>query len=249
MKIKKILVSQPAPSTEKNPYSELSEKLGLTVDFRQFIRVEGVSAKEFRKERINLTDFGAIIFTSKTAIDNYFRLCEEMRLTVPTTMKYICISEATALYLQKYIVYRKRKISFGSGKFDDLLKLIQKNKTENFLVPLSDIHNQEIPSKLKKENISFQSAVLYKTVSADLSDLDIDQYDVLVFFSPGGITSLLENFPDFVQGEKKIGAFGNVTCAAVKESGLNLDIEAPTPKAPSMIMALEQFITEHNKKK
>lgn len=249
MKIKKILVSQPNPLTEKNPYSVLSDKLGLTVCFRQFIRVEGVTVKEFKKERINLLDFGVIIFTSKTGIDNYFRLCEEMRQTVPESMKYICISDAIANYLQKHITYRKRKISFGSGKFDDLIKLIQKNKSEKFFVPLSDIHNQEIPEKLKKEKIDFQSAVLYKTVSADLSDMDITKYDVLVFFSPGGIISLKENFPNFEQGEMKIGAFGTQTCNAVKEAGLNLDIEAPTPQAPSMVMALEQFIMDHNKKK
>ena len=248
MKIKRILVSRPAPETEKNPYAELAEKHGVTFEFRQFIRVEGVSAKDFRKDRINFLDFGAVIFTSRTAIDHYFRLCEEMRVTVPETLKYICISESTALYLQKYIVYRKRKISFGNGKFDDLIKLIQKNKTENFLVPLSDIHNQEIPNKLTKEKIKFQSAVLYHTVSSNLVDVNLGLYDAIIFFSPGGITSLFENFPNFVQNETKIGAFGPSTHAAVREAGLTLNVEAPTPKAPSMIMALDQFITENNKK-
>jgi uroporphyrinogen-III synthase len=248
LKIKRILVSQPAPETEKNPYAELSSKHGVTFDFRQFIRVQGVTAKEFRQERINFQDFGAIIFTSRTAIDHYFRLCEEMRFTVPESMKYICISESTALYLQKYIVYRKRKISFGNGKFDDLIKLIQKNKTENFLVPLSDIHNQEIPNKLTKEKIKFRSAVLYHTVSSDLRDVNLDHYDAIIFFSPGGIASLFENFPGFVQSDKKIGAFGPATHTAVREAGLTLNIEAPTPKAPSMIMAIDQFVTENNKK-
>ena len=248
MKIKRILVSQPAPETEKNPYTELSEKHGVHFDFQQFIRVEGVTAKDFRKERVNFLDYGAVIFTSRTAIDHYFRLCEEMRITVPEAMKYICISESTALYLQKYIVYRKRKISFGSGKFDDLIKLIHKNKSENFLVPLSDIHNQEIPNKLIKEKVKFKSAVLYRTVSADLSSIHLDQYDAIVFFSPGGITSLFDNFPNFIQGKTIIGGFGPTTCTTIKEAGLEINIQAPTPKAPSMIMALDQYIAEFNKK-
>lgn len=242
-------MSQPAPETEKNPYSEISDKHGVTFEFRQFIQVQGVTAKEFRKERINLQDYGAIIFTSRTAIDHYFRLCEEMRFSVPETMKYICISESTALYLQKYIVYRKRKISFGNGKFDDLIKLLQKNKSENFLVPLSDIHNQEIPNRLSNENIKFQSATLYHTVSSDLRDIDLNDYDAIIFFSPGGIVSLFENFPNFVQNDKIIGAFGATTHTSLREAGLTLNIEAPTPKAPSMIMAIDQYLTEHNKKR
>ena len=249
MKIKRILVSQPVPETDSNPYTELSEKYGLTIDFRQFIRVEGISLKDFRRERINFLDFGAVIFTSRTAIDNYFRLCDEMRITVPITMKYLCISEAIAFYLQKYIVYRKRKISFATGKIDDLIKLVQKNKTEYFLLPLSDIHNQEIPNKLKKEDIKFRSVILHKTVPADLSDFDISNYNIIVFFSPIGIASLMENYSDFEQGNKILGAFGASTCTALREAGLTLNIEAPTPKAPSMIMALDQFINDYNKKK
>jgi len=248
LKIKRILVSQPAPTTEKNPYTELSEKHCVQFDFQQFIRVEGVSAKDFRKERINFLDYGAVIFTSRTGIDHYFRLCEEMRVTVPEDMKYICISESTALYLQKYIVYRKRKISFGTGKFDDLIKLIHKNKSENFLVPLSDIHNQDIPNKLNKEKVKFRSAVLYRTVSADLSNMNLADYNAIVFFSPGGITSLFDNFPDFKQDKMIIAGFGPTTCTTIKEAGLTINIQAPTPKAPSMIMALDHFIAENNKK-
>ncbi|HON17922.1 MAG TPA: uroporphyrinogen-III synthase [Salinivirgaceae bacterium] len=249
MKVKNILISQPTPETEKNPYSELAQKYNVHFEFRQFIKIEGVSAKELRKERVNFLDFTAVIFTSKTAIDHYFRLCEEMRVTVPETMRYLCMSESVALYLQKYIVYRKRKIAFGNGKFDDLIKLIQKYKTESFLVPLSDIHNQEIPNKLAKENVQFRSVVLYRTVSNDVKDIDISFYDTIVFFSPGGIKSLFENFPGFVQGEKYIGGFGSTTHAAIKEAGLRLDIMAPRPEAPSMIMALDQFLSEVKKKK
>ena len=249
MRIKRILISQPAPEKEKNPYSELSEKHGLIIDFRQFTRVEGIPLKEFRKERIDLIGYGAVIFTSRSAIDNYFRLCEESRLKVPITIKYICTSEAIAFYLQKYIVYRKRKISFGNGRFDDLIKLIMKNKGERFLVPISDIHNQEIPQKLESLGIKFQSVILHRTVSADLSDLNISIYDILVFFSPAGVKSLQENFPDFEQGDKKIGAFGPITCAAVRESELTLNIEAPTQTAPSMAVAIDKFIIEYNKKR
>ncbi len=249
MKIKNILISQPSPETEKNPYQELAEKHNVNFEFRQFIRVQGVDAKELRKERINFLDYSAVIFTSKTAIDHYFRLCEEMRVTVPETMRYLCVSELVALYLQKYVTYRKRKISFGNGKFDDLIKLIHKYKTENFLVPLSDIHTQEIPNKLSKENVNFRSVILYRTVSSNLIDVDINNYQALVFFSPGGITSLFENFPNFVQGETAIGGFGPTTHAAILAAGLRLDIMAPRPEAPSMIMALDQFLTEARKKK
>lgn len=248
MKVKRILISQPEPASEKNPYAELADKHNVKFDFRQFIRVEGIPAKEFRSQRVNFLDYGVVIFTSKTAVDHYFRLCEEMRVMIPESMKYICISESIALYLQKYIVYRKRKISFGNGKFDDLVKLILKNKSEHFLVPLSDIHNQEIPQRLEKEKIRFKSAVLYRTVSSDLSDVDLANYELVVFFSPGGIKSLNENFPGFEQGEKHIGGFGQQTHAAIAAAGLRLDVEAPTPKAPSMIMALDQFLAENHKK-
>ncbi|MFO8001814.1 MAG: uroporphyrinogen-III synthase [Marinilabilia sp.] len=248
MKIKKILVSQPEPSTSKSPYFDLSEKNNVKIDFRPFIQVEGVTSKEFRKQKINVLDHTAVIFTSRTAIDHFFRICEETRVTVPDDMKYFCISEATAFYLQKYIVYRKRKIFHSTGKFPDLVEVIKKHKQEKFLVPLSDIHKPEIPSLLTKAKIKYTKAILYRTVSSDLSDLKDIDYDVLVFFSPSGIKSLLQNFPDFEQKDTLIASFGPATAKAVKEAGLRLDIQAPMPQAPSMTAALEMYIKKHNKK-
>lgn len=248
MKIKKILVSQPKPSTPKSPYFDLSEKNNVTIDFRPFIQVEGISSKEFRQQKINILDHTAVIFTSRTAIDHFFRICEETRVTVPDDMKYFCISEATAFYLQKYIVYRKRKIFHSTGKFPDLVEVIKKHKQEKFLVPLSDIHKPEIPGLLTKAKIKFTKAILYRTVSSDLSDIKDINYDVLVFFSPSGIKSLMQNFPDFEQKEILIASFGPATAKAVKEAGLRLDIQAPMPQAPSMTAALEMFIKKHNKK-
>lgn len=209
--------------------------------------MEGVSAKEFRQTRIQILDHGAVIFTSRTAIDHYFRISQEMRLAVPDTMKYFCISEATAFYLQKYIVYRKRKIFYGNGTLTDLVEVMKKHKDEKFLVPLSHIHKQEIPEILDKSGYNYTKAILYKTVSSDLSDLKDVNYDVLVFFSPSGIKSLFQNFPEFKQNETAIASFGPSTAKAVVEAGLRLDIEAPTPQAPSMTMALEQYIKKNNK--
>jgi len=249
LKIKRILVSQPKPTTPKSPYADLAEKNNLKIDFRPFIQVEGVAAKEFRKQRINLLDHSAVIFTSRTAIDHFFRIAEELRISVPDTMKYFCISEATAYYLQKYIVYRKRKIFHSTGRFSDLIEVLKKHREETFLVPLSDIHKQEIPSLLNKNKLNYTKAILYRTVSSDLSDLKDVNYDVLVFFSPSGIKSLFQNFPDFKQNDTKIASFGPATAKAVKDAGLRLDIQAPMPQAPSMAMALEQFIKKYNKKK
>lgn len=247
MKIKSIIVSQPEPETAKSPYFELAEKYGLKIDFRPFIQVEGVPAKEFRNTRIYILDHTAVIFTSRTAIDHFFRISQELRLTIPDTMKYFCISEATAFYLQKYIVYRKRKIFYADGKFSDLICVMKKHRDENFLVPLSDIHKQEIPDLLEAEGYKYTKAILYHTVSANLSDLSDIKYDILVFFSPQGIKSLFQNFPNFVQNDTKIGCFGPTTAKAIREAGLRLDIEAPTALAPSMTMALEQFIKKNNK--
>lgn len=247
MKVKSILVSQPEPQTAKSPYFELAEKNGLKIDFRPFIQVEGVSAKEFRQTRIQILDHSAVIFTSRTAIDHYFRICQELRITVPDSMKYFCISEATAFYLQKYIVYRKRKIFFANGKFADLTNVMKKHTSERFLVPLSDIHKQEIPNLLDKGGYNYTKAILYRTVSADLSDLADIKYDILVFFSPSGIKSLYQNFPDFEQNSTRIACFGPATAKAVRDAGLRLDIEAPTAQAPSMTMALEQYIKKNNK--
>jgi uroporphyrinogen-III synthase len=247
LKIKTVLVSQPKPNTDKSPYFDLAKKLGLKVDFRPFIHVEGISAKEFRKTKISILDHTAIIFTSRTAIDHFFRICEELKITVPETMKYFCISESTAFYLQKYIIYRKRKVFYGKRKFDELIEVLEKYRGEKFLVPLSDKHKAEIPKKLENNGFEFNKAILYKTVISDLSDLENVYYDVLVFFSPSGIKSLFTNFPNFKQNSTHIAAFGPTTSRAVEDHGLRLDIGAPNPQAPSMTMALEQFIKKHNK--
>ncbi len=247
LKIKKIIVSQPEPQSEKSPYLELINKYNLKIDFRPFIQVEGVPSKEFRQQRIDILQHTAVIFTSRTAIDHFFRICDEVRVTVPETMKYFCITEAVALYLQKYIVYRKRKIFYGQGTFAQLMDVINKHKTEKFLVPLSDMHKAEIPKSLDKAKVKYTKAILYRTVSSDLSDLKDIYYDIIVFYSPSGIKSLFKNFPDFKQNDTKIAAFGPTTAKAVKNHKLRLDIQAPTPACPSMTQALDEFIKKFNK--
>jgi len=248
VKVKRILVSQPVPQTDKNPYQELCDKHGVKIDFRQFIEVAEVSAKEFRKDKVNILEHTAVILTSKTAIDHFFRICEELRIVIPDTMKYFCITESIAFYLQKYITYRKRKIFVGVKTFENLMELIVKHKQENYLVPLSDIHQDDIPTLLEKNKIKYSKAILYKTVSANLSDITDFTYDILVFFSPRGIISLRENFPTFVQNGTKIATFGESTAKEARDSGLRIDILAPTPEAPSMTMALDNFIKEDIKK-
>jgi uroporphyrinogen-III synthase len=247
LKIKTILISQPEPGAVKSPYSDLAESTNVKIDFRPFTQVEGVTAKEFRQTRIHILDFSAVIFNSRTAIDHFFRLAQELRVTIPDSLKYFCISEAAAFYLQKYIVYRKRKIFYANGSLNDLIDIMKKHKSERYLLPLSDIHSQEIPKLLDKGGFKYTSAVFYRTVSSDLSDLKEVNYDIIVFFSPSGIKSLFQNFPDFKQNDTKIASFGSSTAQAVKEAGLTVDIEAPTPEAPSMTMALEQFIKNANK--
>jgi uroporphyrinogen-III synthase len=247
LKIRKVLVSQPEPTNPKSPYFELARKYNLKIDFKPFIRVEGVSAKDFRQQKINLNDFTAVIFTCKTAIDHYFRICSEMRIVVPDTMKYFCITENVAFYLQKYIVYRKRKIFHGKSLFQDLIDVVLKHKDEKFFVPLTEPHNTEIPELLRKNNLKFSVGVMYRTISSDFSAVSDFDYDILLFFSPLGIKSLKENYPGFVQGDVKIGAFGPTTAEAVTKEGLRLDIEAPNPTAPSMTMALENFLKECTK--
>ena len=249
MKIRKILVSQPAPTDPKSPYFEVASSNNVELTFRPFIHVEGVEAKDFRKQRIDFLSFTGVIFTSKVAIDHYFRLASEMRVSIPDTMKYVCISESIAVYLQKYIIYRKRKISFPAtgSKATDLVDHLKKHKDEKYLFPLSDIHKTEIPEKLTAAKINYTTAILYNTVSSDLSDINIDDYDAFVFFSPQGIISLQHNFPNFVQGEKIIGCFGPTTAQAIKDAGLRLDIEAPTKESPSITMALDKFIKDFNK--
>jgi len=245
LKIKSILVSQPKPVTPKSPYFDLADKYKLKIDFRPFIQVDAIPAQEFRQARINLLEHSAVIFTSRNAVDHFFRMAQEMRVTVPESMKYFCVSESTAYYLQKYVVYRKRKIFHGKHKFEDLLDVIKKHKQEKFLFPCSDIHNDRVTAKLENLNVKFNKAILYRTVSADLSDLEDVYYDLLVFFSPSGIESLLKNFPDFKQNETRIAAFGPTTEKAVADNGLRLDIYAPLPKSPSMSMAIEQYIVKN----
>ena len=245
MKVNKILVSQPKPTSEKSPYFEIAEKYGVEIVFRPFIKIEGLSAKEFRQSKISIADYTAVIFTARTAIDHFFRLAEETRVTIPDTMKYFCTTEAIALYLQKYTIYRKRKIFHGkTGKLDELLPSLLKHSKEKFLFAISDVNKQEDDNILEKNNINYTKAVMYRTVSNDFGKDEPFDYDMLLFFSPAGITSLLKNFPDFQQGDIQIGCFGATTAQAVKEAGLRLDIEAPSPKAPSMTGALELFLKE-----
>lgn len=247
LKVKTILVSQPKPEGDKSPFYDLAKKCNVKVDFRPFIHIEGVSAADFRKSKINISEHTAVILTSRSSVDHYFRMCQELRFTVPESMKYFCVSESTALYLQKYVLYRKRKIFHGKQTILDLMTVIKKHKTENFLLPCSDIHKEEIADKLEEQMIKHTKAVMYRTVCSDLSDLSDVNYDVLVFFSPSGIKSLFENFPKFKQKKTRIACFGPTTAQAVKEAKLKLDIHAPSPKAPSMTMALEQYIFEVNK--
>lgn len=247
LKVKSILITQPKPETDKNPYFELAKKYNLKIDFRPFIHVEGILAKDFRKDKVSFGDFTAVIFTSRNAIDHYFRVAEEMRFDVPVDMKYFCVSESTALYLQKYIQYRKRKIFFGKQTSADLMDLLKKHKEEKFLFPCSDVHKEDIPVFLEKNGFNYSEAVIYRTVCSDLSDLRDVNYDVIAFFSPSGIKSLYLNFPDFQQNNTRIAAFGPTTHKAVLEAGLKLDIQAPMPQSPSMTMALEEYIKSANK--
>ena len=237
LNIKKLLVSQPKPASEKSPYFDIAEKYGVEIDFRPFIKVEPLTSKEFRQQKITILDHTAVIFTARTAIDHFFNLCEELRVTIPETMKYFCMTEAIAVYLQKYIVYRKRKIFFGqTGKLEDL-------------VAVSDVHKEDLFTLLTAKKINYTKAVMYRTVSNDFSKEEKFDYDMLVFFSPSGISSLLKNFPDFKQDDIKIGCFGPTTAKAVKDAGLRLDVEAPTPEAPSMTAALELYLKKEMGKK
>lgn len=247
LNIKKLLVSQPKPTSEKSPYFDLAEKYGVEIEFRPFIKVEPLTSKEFRQQRISILDYSAVVFTARTGIDHFFRLCEELRVTIPETMKYFCMSESIAVYLQKYIVYRKRKIFFGaSGKLDDLITIIAKHPKEKYLVPVSDVHKDDLRLKLEAKKIDFTEAVMYRTVSNDFKADESFDYDMLVFFSPAGISSLLKNFPNFNQKDIRIGCFGPTTAKAVKDARLRLDVEAPTPEAPSMTAALEQYLKKES---
>ncbi|MDR0989636.1 MAG: uroporphyrinogen-III synthase [Prevotellaceae bacterium] len=248
MKIKKILVSQPKPASDKSPYYDLAQKYGVEIGFRPFIKVESLSAKEFRKQKIAILDYTAIVLTSRHAIDHFFHLCGELRVAIPETMKYFCVTEAVALYIQKYVQYRKRKIFFGrSGKIEDLVSVICKHKSEKYLVPMSDIHSDDLKLLLDKGKIHHTESVMYRTVSNEFPKDEPFDYDMVLFFSPAGVHSLQKNFPDFKQDEIKIGAFGAATAQAVRDAGLRLDVEAPTAQAPSMTTALDLYLKDQNK--
>lgn len=247
-KVKSILVSQPRPEGDKSPYFDLAAKHNLKIDFRPFIQVEGVDVKDFRAQRVNVLEHSAIIFTSKNSADHFFRICEEARITVPESMKYFCVTEAIAFYLQNYVVFRKRKVFSGKSDFASLVDVIRKHKGENYYLPCSDQIKPEVPQLLDKYNIRYTRSEIYRTVSSNLSDLADVNYDVLAFYSPWGIRSLFENFPDFAQNKTRIAAFGTATIKAAEERGLVVNIPAPAPNAPSMTMALDQYITQANKK-
>lgn len=249
MKVKSILVSQPEPQVGNNPYIQLAEKHKVKIDFRQFIEVKGVSAAEFRKDKVSLADFKAFIFVSRNAIDHFFRMCEEMRVAINPEWKYFCVSEAVAYYLQKFVPYRKRKIYPGTGSLSGLIPTLKKQRGEHFLMPTSDILNPDIPDLLAKGNIKWTRATMYHTVASDLSDLSEVKYDILVFFSPEGIRSLFKNFPDFKQDNTRIAGFGNTTHQAIQDNKLRLDIPVPTSRFTSMSQALDAYIEDANKGK
>ncbi len=245
MKVQKILVSQPTPTDPKSPYFEVAQSNGITFDFQSFIEIEGLDAKTFRKQRVDILSFTAIVFTSKIAVDHFFRLCTELRVAIPDTMKYFCISESIAVYLQKYIIYRKRKIFHAESKFAELVEIMKKHKEEKYLVPQPDVHKAEIPMLMDKMKLTYKIATFYRSVSTDLKALDIKSYDMIVLFSPMSITSLNENFPDYTQGDQLIAAFGPATCKAVADAGLRLDIQVPTPEAPSMAAAIDIYVKKN----
>ncbi|PUZ28783.1 uroporphyrinogen-III synthase [Chitinophaga parva] len=247
-----ILISQPKPETEKSPYFDLAKKYNVKLDFFPFIRVEGVSGKDFRKQKIDILQFTAVIFTSRTAVDHFFRVCEELKIKVSQDCKYFCITEAVALYLQKFILYRKRKVFYGAdGSTKGLLEVMNKHRdNEKFLFPSSDSQQKDIEEWFKANKCEFATASLYKTVSNDVKEIVTKQdYDMIVFFSPSGVKSLFENVPGFVQNGTAIGAFGPTTSAAVEQAGLRLDVKAPAPQAPSMVAALELYLSNMTVKK
>lgn len=246
--VKKILISQPQPSSDKSPYYDIAKEFGVQLDFRPFFKVEGISAKEFRQQKINLLDYTAVVFTSRHAINNYFNLAKEMRITIPEDMKYFCSIETIALYIQKFVQYRKRKVFFGkTGKIDDLLPTMVKHKTEKYLVPLSSVHNDDVKNLLDSKHLKHRECVMYRTVSNDFTAEEKENfdYDMLVFFSPTGVRALLKNFPDFKQGDTKIAAFGPATAREIEAQGLRLDLQAPSKEFPSMAMALKNYLKEN----
>jgi uroporphyrinogen-III synthase len=248
LKVKNILVSQPSPTDlEKSPYGELAKKYSVNIDFHQFIKVEGISAQDYRRAKGSFNGHTAVVLTSRHAVDHFFRMAKELRFEIPDSLKYFCISESTAYYLQKYVQYRKRKIFYGKQNFVELVEVIKKHKEETFLIPSSDIHKDTMFEMLDEEKINYSNAIIYKTVSSSLTHLEIDKYDLIIFFSPAGIKSLLSNFPNYQQGETLLGTFGSTTATAVKEAGLRLDIPGPTQSAPSMTMAVDEFLMKQAK--
>ena len=248
--VKKILISQPKPTSEKSPYYDIERRHDVELVFRPFIKVESITPKEFRQQRISILDHTAIVFSSRHAIDHFFQLCKEMRVAIPEDMKYFCITETVALYIQKYVQYRKRKIFFGTtGKIADLLPLMVKHKTENYLVPLSDVHNKEITTILDSKKLQHKECIMYRTVSNDFTPEEVEafDYDMMIFFSPTGVRSLVKNFPNFKQGKIKIAAFGPSTAKEVADNKLKLAIEAPTKEYPSMTGALRAYLEKHKK--
>ena len=245
--IKKILVSQPKPTSEKSPYFDIAEKFDVELVFRPFIKVEGITSKEFRAQKVSILDYTAVVFTSRHAIDHFFTMAKELRVNIPEDMKYFCVTETIALYIQKYVQYRKRKIFFGeTGKIEDLIPAMVKHKTEKYLVPMSDVHNNSLSLLLDSKKLNHTECVMYKTVSNDFTEEEVKNfdYDMLIFFSPSGIESLTKNFPDFKQGKITIATFGPTTAKAAKDAGLRLDIEAPSEKYPSMTGALQHYLIE-----
>lgn len=245
-KVKSILVTQDAPQDTNSPYLKLAEKFGVTVDFRPFIQVEPIDLREFRKQKVDILQHSAIIFTSRNAVDHFFHLCRELKIEMPADMKYFCISDQTSNYLQKYIVIRKRKIFAGVKSTSDLLDIVKKHRNEKFLFPCSDIRKSDIPDYLKANGFIFNEVVIHRTVAANLLDLKEMHYDVMAFFSPSGINSLFANFPKYKQNSTRIATFGETTAKAAIDAGLVIDVEAPLPNAPSMTGALELYIQKAN---
>ena len=249
LKVKKILVSQPKPANDRSPYYEIAEKHNVEIVFRPFIKVEQLPLKEFKQQKIQILDFRAIVFTARTAVDNFFALCEEMKVTVPESMKYFCNSEVIALYLQKYIVYRKRRIFFSkTGRIDGLAAAFTKHNKEKFLLPVSEQHNDDVASLLEAKKLNYTKSVMYRTVNNNFEEGEKLDYDMLIFFSPLGVSSLLENFPDFKQEDIKVGCFGKSTIKTLNDLDITIDCKAPIPGVPSMTAALDQYLEENHKK-
>jgi len=249
-KIKQILISQPEPTEpEKSPYFQLIKKFGVQIDYRKFFKIERLKAREFREQKIYLEEYSAIIFTSKLAIDHFFSMCKDLRYSPPITLKYFCLTEAIALYLQKYIQFRKRKIFFCNNNFDELKDTMSKHEGEKYVYPCSDEHNDCLPNYLISNNFNVTKAVFFRPVKENLKDLDITKYDMIVLFSPAGVRSIKDNFPQFEQGETIFAGFGDSTAQALLEHGFKQDINAPTDEFPSMLMAIENFLVKLSKKK